>query len=87
MKKWASLTWDHLEEWAGDRSVSRGQTYQRQGRVEEMAIATDGRLLAIVMGRERYVVSVWIKPGKKTSNSIQSRCTCPVGAGRSAPLV
>jgi uncharacterized Zn finger protein len=79
MKKWASLTWDHLEEWAGDRSVSRGQTYQRQGRVEEMVIATDGRLLATVMGRERYVVSAWLKAGKKTSNSIQSRCTCPVG--------
>jgi len=47
---WASLTWDQLEDWAGGRSVSRGQAYQRQGRVKDLAIAADGRLLATVLG-------------------------------------
>jgi uncharacterized Zn finger protein len=75
--KWASLTWDDLDDWAGARSVSRGRTYQRQERVKQLAISEDGRLLATVMGGNRYIVSVWMT-GKK-NDPIESKCTCPVG--------
>jgi uncharacterized Zn finger protein len=73
-KNWTALTWDNLEEWAGARAVSRGQYYQRDGRVEDLAISEESRLLATVVGGEPYTVSVWLK-GK----AIQSQCTCPVG--------
>lgn len=76
---WASLTWDDLAQWAGSRSVSRGQSYQRQGRVKDLAISKDGRLLAMVMGGNRYVVSVWLQDVKKNDDLLQSICTCPVG--------
>ncbi|MCC7473766.1 MAG: SWIM zinc finger domain-containing protein [Pirellulales bacterium] len=75
---WASLTWDDLDRWAGSRSVSRGRSYENQGRVKGLAISEDGRLLATVHGGERYVVSVWLVAGKKL-DKIDSQCTCPVG--------
>ena len=78
-KKWASLTWDDLDDWAGGRSVSRGRSYQRQGRVRNLAVSDDGRLLATVQGGDRYVVSVWRKPKRRGDSPLQSRCTCPVG--------
>ena len=49
-KTWSRLTWGDLEDWAGSRSVSRGQSYQRQGRVTDLVVADDGRLLATVTG-------------------------------------
>jgi hypothetical protein len=76
---WASLTWDDLDRWAGGRSVQRGRAYQRQGRVKNLAISDDGRLLATVQGGERYVVSVWLNAGKKGRDKVESHCTCPVG--------
>ncbi len=40
---WTVLSWDDLAEWAGSRSVDRGRTYQKQGRVHDLAISkTDG---------------------------------------------
>jgi uncharacterized Zn finger protein len=75
---WASLTWDDLDRWAGGRSVSRGRSYQRQGRVQDLAIAEDGRLLATVQGGDRYFVSVWLT-GKKQGERLDSESTCPVG--------
>ena len=51
-KDWTSLSWDDLDRWAGGRSVSRGRSYQRQGRVHDLAISEDGRLLATVHKRE-----------------------------------
>jgi len=75
--KWASLAWDDLETWAGGRSVARGRTYQRQGRVKNLAASKDGRLLATVIGGSRYAVSVWMTDDK--DNPIESKCTCPVG--------
>lgn len=77
-KRWASLTWEDLDRWAGGRSVSRGRTYQRGGRVKDLAVSDDGRLLATVVGGDRYVASVWWNLEKKKSG-IESRCTCPVG--------
>jgi uncharacterized Zn finger protein len=74
---WAALTWDDLDGWAGSRSVARGRSYERQGRVKNLAVSEDGRLLATVQGGERYVVSVGLS-GKKSKN-LESHCTCPVG--------
>jgi uncharacterized Zn finger protein len=76
---WAVLTWDDLDGWAGSRSVSRGRSYQNQGRVKNLAISADDRLLANVQGGDRYVVSVWLNAGKKRHDKIESHCTCPVG--------
>jgi uncharacterized Zn finger protein len=60
--------------------MSRGRTYQRQGRVHDLAVTDEGRLLATVLGGDRYSVSVWWEPGKNRVNSLRSVCTCPVGA-------
>jgi len=79
IEKWTSLRWSDLTKWAGTRSVERGRTYQRQGRVRDLAITADGRLLATVIGTYPYVVTVRRKEARKASNSIQSVCTCPVG--------
>jgi uncharacterized Zn finger protein len=76
---WAVLTWDDLDGWAGSRSVSRGRSYQNQGRVKDLVISADDRLLATVQGGDRYVVSVWLNAGKKRHDKIESHCTCPVG--------
>ena len=77
---WASLTWDDVANWAGERSLSRGRTYQRQGRVYDLAVSDDGRLLATVLGADRYSVSVWWEPDRNGANALSSRCICPVGA-------
>ena len=77
---WATLSWDDLTEWAGARSVSRGRSYQSQGRVDDLAISEDGWLLATVIGGERYAVSVWCDQQKKKGGALYSRCTCPVGS-------
>jgi uncharacterized Zn finger protein len=63
-RRWVSLTWDDVDCWAGGRSAARGRAYQRQGRVRDLAVAEDGRLLATVLGRDRYTVSVWRDPRK-----------------------
>lgn len=79
VKTWSALTWDDLDAWAGSRSVSRGKAYQRQGRIKNLALAADGRLLATVEGTVRYVTSVWLVPSKKKRGQIDSVCSCPVG--------
>jgi uncharacterized Zn finger protein len=77
---WQNLTWDDLAEWAGGRSVSRGRTYQRQGRVKNLGMAVDGRLLADVHGGQRYVVTVRRADDSPRDALLTSECTCPVGA-------
>lgn len=77
---WTALSWDDLTEWAGSRSVDRGRAYQKQGRVHDLAISEDGRLLATVTGGSRYAVTVWYESSPKKSGTIDSSCTCPVGA-------
>jgi uncharacterized Zn finger protein len=77
---WATLSWDDLTEWAGSRSVSRGRSYQSQGRVDDLAISEDGRLLASVTGGECYAVTVRSDPERTKSGALYSRCTCPVGS-------
>ena len=40
----SKLTWEDLEEWAGNRIVARGQSYLRQGAVRDLERAEDGAL-------------------------------------------
>ena len=77
---WTVLNWDDLAEWAGSRSVDRGRTYQKQGRVRDLAISEDGWLLATVTGGARYAVTVWYESSATKAGAIYSRCTCPVGS-------
>jgi uncharacterized Zn finger protein len=77
---WTVLSWDDLAEWAASRSVDRGRTYQKQGRVHDLAISEDGWLLATVTGGARYAVTVWYESSAKKAAAIYSRCTCPVGS-------
>src|ERR1700733_5770873 len=72
--KWEFLTWDDVANWAGSRSVSRGRAYQRDGRVRDLAISTEGKLLATVAGGRRYATGLWWE-----TDALRSRCTCPVG--------
>jgi uncharacterized Zn finger protein len=79
-KYWESLSWDDLTDWAGERSVSRGKTYQRLGRVHDLTASEDVRLLASVIGGNRYTVTAWCESDRKKVGGLHSRCTCPVGA-------
>ena len=69
----AKLTWEDLEEWAGNVIVARGRSYQRSGAVRDLGRAEDGALVAWVMGTQRYATQVRTE-GKK---SLESACTCP----------
>jgi uncharacterized Zn finger protein len=81
MGRWASLTWEDLEQWAGSQSVTRGRAYQRAGQVEKLAKSPDGKLLSTVAGGRRYAVAVGLgEPGVKVAHGLASACTCPVGA-------
>jgi uncharacterized Zn finger protein len=75
---WADLSWGDLENWAGSRSVARGRSYQRGGRVKDLAVTRDGELLATVVGGDRYAVTATHRAGRRAA-SLKSTCTCPVG--------
>src|SRR5262244_2824677 len=70
----ATLTWDDVEAWAGSRIVSRGQSYQRGGRVQKLACTASGGILAWVQGTLRYATQVEIAKKK-----LSASCTCPYG--------
>ncbi len=72
----ADLTWDDLEQWTDSRIIERGERYQRQGRVSELARTNDGRLVAWVSGSERYATEV-VMGDDGVPDSI---CTCPYGS-------
>jgi uncharacterized Zn finger protein len=76
---WAKLTWDGLAAWAGERSLERGQSYQRGGRVRDLAVTADGELLAWVQGTHRYATTVELAPRGRGADRLHSQCTCPVG--------
>ncbi|MFO0950589.1 MAG: SWIM zinc finger family protein [Isosphaeraceae bacterium] len=79
--RWAALTWDDLDAWAGARSVERGRDYQRRGRVRDLSVAADGALLATVNGTMPYATTVALGPAKRGKQpSLESACSCPVGA-------
>ncbi len=68
------LTWDDLQDWAGSRGLSRGQSYQRSRRVQELVLTESGGLIAWVQGEKRYATQVDSKNGE-----LISTCTCPYG--------
>ena len=73
LDRFADLTWNDLEEWAGGKIVSRGKKYQRQGRVCDLAVAEDKGLIAWVEGTERYATKVVMDD----DGLLDSSCTCP----------
>lgn len=76
--KWAKLTWDDIESWAGSRTVTRGRSYQQSGHVKDLKITSDGDLLATVVGGDYYATTVALSPGRKRP-TLASSCSCPVG--------
>ena len=66
------LAWEDLINWAGDKIVDRGRTYQRNGNVSDLGVAPDGAIIAWVSGTKRYTTRVEIRNGK-----LLSACTCP----------
>jgi uncharacterized Zn finger protein len=71
--RFSDLTWDDIETWAGGKIVSRGQNYQRQGRVSDLAVTDDGGLIAWVDGSARYATRVFMDE----DGLPDSICTCP----------
>jgi uncharacterized Zn finger protein len=73
LDRFADLTWNDLEAWAGGTIVTRGKNYQRHGRVADLAVTDDGSLIAWVDGSERYATrAVMDEDGLP-----YSICTCP----------
>ena len=69
----SKLTWEDLEEWAGNVIVGRGRPYQRRGAVENLGRTEGGTLAAWVRGTRRYATSVRLTE----RNGLESACTCP----------
>ncbi len=73
LDRFSDLTWTDIEEWAGGKIGSRGKSYQRQGRVSDLAVTDGGSLIAWVEGTERYATKV-VMDDDGLPDSI---CTCP----------
>jgi uncharacterized Zn finger protein len=73
LDRFSDLTWNDMEAWAGGKIVSRGKSYQRQGRVSDLAVTDDGSLIAWVDGTERYATRV----SMDEEGLPDSICTCP----------
>jgi len=71
-REFVDLTWDDLEEWAGEKIVSRGKDYQKRGLVSELARTKDNGLIAWVDGSEEYATKVVME-----NDLLDSICTCP----------
>ncbi|HIE84394.1 MAG TPA: hypothetical protein EYQ00_11370, partial [Dehalococcoidia bacterium] len=65
-----SLSWNDLEQWAGETILGRGKSYRR--RVHDLEITETGNLVANVTGRDNYVTQVWMHSGE-----INYDCSCP----------
>ena len=70
-----NLTWEDLNDWAGERIVGRGKSYQ--SRVKDLCMTSDGALVASVRGTELYSTRVEIDK----NNELHSQCTCPYAIG------
>ncbi len=66
------LSWEDLINWAGNKIVNRGRTYQRNTSVSDLGITPEGAIIAWVFGTKRYTTHVEIRNGK-----LLSTCTCP----------
>jgi uncharacterized Zn finger protein len=72
--RFKALTAIDLQEWAGTKIYSRGQSYQRGRRVQELACTPDGALVAWVLGSDRY--ATWVDIDEAGP---ESSCSCPYG--------
>ncbi|RPJ13160.1 MAG: hypothetical protein EHM30_12050, partial [Desulfobacteraceae bacterium] len=77
LERIADLSWDELNKWAGSKIVSRGRSYQHQGRVSSLAATSDDALIAWVDGSEQYAVRV----AMGDDGLPDSVCTCPYQFG------
>jgi uncharacterized Zn finger protein len=78
-ESWSALTWEDLERWAGARSVSRGRSYQKSGRVTQLGVTERGALRARVQGTEPYDVRIHLDAATPAHPThITSVCSCPV---------
>ena len=69
----SKLTWEDIEEWAGNVIVGRGRSYQRNGAVGDLGRTEGGTLAAWVRGTRRYATRVRLTE----RNGLESACTCP----------
>lgn len=68
------LTWDNLQEWAGEAIVRRGERYQQSGQIHDLARTSRGGLVAWVQGRRRYATTI-----ENGGKALIAACTCPYG--------
>ncbi|MCK5133857.1 MAG: SWIM zinc finger domain-containing protein [Candidatus Sabulitectum sp.] len=68
------LTWNGINDWAGDRIASRGRSYQKNGYVSDLAVTVDGDLIAWVDGTHRYATKVSMNEKSGLPDSV---CSCP----------
>jgi uncharacterized Zn finger protein len=80
LDRFLGLTWNDIEAWAGGKIASRGKSYQRQGRVADLAVTDDGSLIAWVDGSDRYATKVVIDE----DGLPDSICTCLLPMGLQA---
>ena len=76
--RFARLTWEDVEDWAGSTILTRGKEYQRLGAVQDLARTAEGDLLAWVEGTRRYATRV--KISGRTRLKLESECSCPYWA-------
>lgn len=74
-KAFTKLTWEDLDEWAGERITGRGKSYIKN--VQELCVTPDGELVATVRGTEFYSTLV----GLSDDDGLFSECTCPYSWG------
>ena len=74
-KAFTKLTWEDLDEWAGERITGRGKSYVKN--VQELCVSSDGELVATVRGSEFYSTLV----GLSDNDELFSECTCPYSWG------
>lgn len=71
--RFAALTWEALESFAGKKTVSRGRGYVSE--VSRVRVDDSGAVIASVQGGQEYVTKIWFDRDGK----LHSYCSCPVG--------
>ncbi len=75
LAKFADLTWQDLEEWAGSRIVGRGKSYKTH--VLNLCLTSEGGLVATVSGTDLYTTRV----DRPETGDLLCSCTCPYDWG------
>jgi len=69
------LTYQHLQDWAGETILNRGRNYIQK--VSQLSFAGENTLIARVKGNTHYATSVQINK----IGEFEHRCTCPYDRG------